>query len=50
MDASQIVRIVLDDLRGRKGIGNELEEIDPDIYEEMVGDLEVKVQEAIDGS
>lgn len=36
----RIVRAILDDLESRKGIGNELEEVDKDVYEEIVEELE----------
>lgn len=43
MVAVTIVDTILDDLRGRKGIGNELDEIDASIYNEMRDTLVLKV-------
>jgi hypothetical protein len=48
--AQQIVKTVLDDLKGRKGIGNELEAIGEDIMASIEGTLERKVQKVLDGA
>lgn len=43
-NAERIVDAVLSDLGGRKGIGDELDAIDPDIRAELRADLVAKVQ------
>lgn len=48
--AKRIVQVVLDDLKGRKGVGNELEEISPDIMKDLEKTLENKVQTVLDKS
>lgn len=37
--AQDIVEAILDNLRGRKGVGNELESIEPDVYAELENSL-----------
>ena len=37
--AAEIVEAILRDIEGRKGVGDELEAIDPEIYDEMFADL-----------
>lgn len=37
--AAHLIDIILNDLHGRKGIGNELDQIDPEIYGEMENQL-----------
>lgn len=37
--ASHLVNVILNDLHGRRGIGQELDQIDPAIYGEMENDL-----------
>lgn len=46
--AMQIVEVVLGDLHGRKGIGNALDEVEFDIYADLVDCLEEKVQDLLD--
>lgn len=36
----ELVEAILADLKGRKGVGNELEQIDDQTYIQMVADLE----------
>ncbi len=47
LKAKRIVKAVLDNLQGRSGIGNMLDEIDPDIYAEMVEELVEVVDKAL---
>jgi hypothetical protein len=42
--AELIVQTILTDLHLRKGVGDELDAIDPDVYQEMKGELIRKVR------
>ena len=45
--SKKIVEAILTNLEARKGVGNELENIDPNIYSDMVESLEYKVTEIL---
>lgn len=42
-----VVEVVLEDLRGRRGVGDELEGVDRDVRREMMHTLHRKVWEAL---
>lgn len=42
--AELIIQTILTDLHQRKGVGDELDAIDPEIYKEMKGELIAKVR------
>lgn len=46
--AARIVEVVLDDLRDRGGVGNELEQIEEDVMAEMRSELTDRVDEVLD--
>lgn len=46
--ATQIVQVVMTDLHGRKGVGNELDEIDGYIYKDLTDELILKVTRTLD--
>ena len=43
--AKNIVKAILIDLKGRSGVGDEIDAIDEDIMEELTTDLEIIVDE-----
>lgn len=46
--AMQIVEVILSDLHGRSGVGDELDAIEFDIYADLVDCLQEKVQDLLD--